>query len=50
MLHSFFGRQIEGKFKLSPAQRDFILSELREDLRKLSLVYGVDVSRWGIEV
>ena len=50
MLHSFFGRQIEGKFKLSTAQKDFILSELREDLRKLSLVYGVDVSRWGIEV
>jgi hypothetical protein len=49
MLHSFFGRQIEGKFKLSPAQRDFILSQLKEDLQKLSFEYGIELSKWGIK-
>jgi hypothetical protein len=49
MLHSFFGHQIEGKFKLSPAQRDFILSQLKEDLQKLSFEYGIELSKWGIK-
>ena len=50
MLHSFFGSQIESNIKLSPEQRNFILQELQEDLRKLSSEYGVDVRSWGIEV
>ncbi len=50
ILYNCFGRKIEGNLKLSLEQKKFVLSELREDLRKLSLEYGVDVESWGIEV
>jgi len=49
-LHRYFGRKVESHFKLSPEQQMFVLSELHEDLRKLSFEYGVDVNCWGIEV
>jgi hypothetical protein len=38
------------KIKLSPEQRHFVLTELREDLQKLSTKYGVDISRWNVEI
>ena len=50
MLYGCLGRKIEGNIKLSAKQRSFVVSELQEDLRKLSVEYGVDISRWGIEV
>ena len=50
ILYNCFGRKIEGNLRLSLEQRNFVLSELREDLRKLSLEYGVDVESWGIEI
>lgn len=50
IVHSFFGNKVEEKFRLSPEQKDLVLSLLREDLRKLKFEYGIDVSRWGIEV
>ena len=46
----FFSSQIEEKIKLSSEQRNFILSQLREDLHKLNSEYGVDINSWGIEV
>ena len=49
-IYRLFGRKLEDNIKLSPEQRNFVLQELREDLRKLSLEYGVDVHRWGIEL
>lgn len=48
-LHCLFGRPLEGNFKLTPEQRNFVLNELQEDLRKLSSGYGVDISRWRLE-
>ena len=48
-IHRFFGRTVKNP-KLSPEQRNFVLSELREDLRKLNLEYGVDLSHWRVEV
>jgi hypothetical protein len=47
---NIFGKKIESYVKLSPEQRDYVLRELKADLRKLNIEYGVDVSRWGIEV
>jgi hypothetical protein len=44
------GRKIKGNIKLSLEQRSFILNELRPDLEKLKGEYGVDISKWGIEV
>lgn len=38
------------KFKLSPEQREFVLSELKEDLKKLKDKYGVNIERWNLEV
>ena len=38
------------KFKLSPEQRKFILSELKEDLKKQKEKYGVAIERWNLEV
>jgi hypothetical protein len=45
-----FSHQLEEKIKLSPEQRNFLLQELREDLRKLNSEYGVDIRSWGIEL
>lgn len=36
------------KFKLSPEQREFVLSELEEDLQKLKEEYGVAIERWSL--
>lgn len=35
--------------KLSSKQRNYVLNELRDDLKKLNLEYGVDVSHWNIK-
>ena len=48
-IYNLFGRKLEGNVKLLPEQRSYILHELREDLQKLSLDYGVDLQSWGIE-
>ena len=50
LLYSLFGRKLQGNIKLSPEQRNFLLQELREDLRKLNSEYGVDIRSWGIEL
>jgi len=50
MIYSYLGRKRESNIQIPPEQRSIILGELRQDLRKLSLEYGVDVSLWGIEV
>ncbi|MGD1714634.1 sulfotransferase family protein [Dapis sp. BLCC M172] len=42
--------KIKHKFKLSPEQREFVLSELEEDLKKLKSKYGVAIEKWGLEV
>ena len=44
------GQQVRDNVRLTQEQRDFVLRELREDLLKLQFEYGVDVSRWGIEL
>jgi hypothetical protein len=46
----FNPNKIESNIRLSEQQRDFVLLELRDDLQKLSLEYGIDVSRWDIQV
>ncbi len=38
------------KFELSPEQREYILSELEEYMKKLKEKYGVAIERWGFEV
>ena len=48
MFHSFFGRQVKGNIKLSPEQRSYLLNELKEDLQKLSVDYGVDLQSWDL--
>ncbi len=51
IVHRFLGRTERVKNpKLFPEQRNFVLNELREDLRKLNLEYGVDLSRWSVEL
>jgi hypothetical protein len=49
-LRNRIGKKIEQRFRLTPKQQDFILNELRDDYRKLSLEYGFDVSCWGFKV
>jgi len=39
-----------GNFRLTPEQRNDALTALKPDLQRLKRHYGVDVSRWGIEV
>ena len=42
--------KIKGKLKLYPVQRKYVLSELKEDLKKLKEKYRVEIERWGLEV
>ena len=44
------GQKIRDNIKLSEKQRNFVLEELQDDLRKLNLEYGFDVSRWCIDI
>lgn len=46
ILHSCLGRKVESILVLTPEQRQLILSELREDLEKLRLKYGIEVEHW----
>ena len=48
-IYHLFGRKLEGNIKLLPEQRSYVLHELREDLQKLRLDYGVDLQSWEIE-
>lgn len=41
---------VQEKFQLTEEQYTFVLEELRDDLRRLQQVYGVDINRWGLEV
>lgn len=47
-IHSLFGRKVTSNFKLSPQQREFVLSELKEDLLELKTKYDFDLSSWKI--
>lgn len=38
------------RVKLTPQERNHVLKELKDDLLKLKLKHGVDISRWGITV
>lgn len=40
--------RVQEKFKLSEQQHNFILDELRDDLKRLQQVYGVDISQWEL--
>lgn len=42
--------KIQEKVKLSEFQYDFLVKELRDDLYKLRTEYGVDISKWNLEV
>ncbi|GAB4523064.1 MAG: sulfotransferase [Pleurocapsa sp.] len=44
------GKEINQNFKLSLAQKKYVLKELNEDLKKLSEKYGVDLSSWNIDI
>lgn len=39
---------ISKKFQLSEHQYDFVMDELRDDLKRLNLEYGVDISDWNL--
>ena len=47
-LRNRLGRKLEVETKVSDAQRDRIMTELREDMRRLRDEYGFDVSRWDL--
>ncbi|NES20322.1 MAG: sulfotransferase [Symploca sp. SIO3E6] len=49
-LHSIFGKKVKGDFKLSAEQKEQIMNELREDLKELKFEYGVDVSKWNLQI
>ena len=44
------GQKIQNNFKLSDLQKSCVLSELNDDLKKLSNKYGVDLSDWNIKI
>jgi hypothetical protein len=44
------GFETAERYELSPGQRRYVLSELRDDLVTLREEFGVDVSRWGHDV
>ncbi|NEZ56152.1 sulfotransferase family protein [Adonisia turfae] len=46
----FTVEEITEKVEFSESQRNFITQELRDDLRKLTQEYGIDISRWGLGV
>lgn len=49
-IRSYFNpTKVQNNLKLSEEQRDFVIRELRDDLRKLNLEYGIDTSRWKLE-
>ena len=49
-LRTILGQRVTKKVKLSEAQREFVLDELRDDLLKLKTKYNFDVSSWGISL
>ena len=40
----------KANFKLSPEQGEYVLSELKEDMKKLKEKYGVNIERWNLGV
>lgn len=49
-IYSLFGKKIKNNIKLSPEQKQYIWSELEQDIRQLDREYGFDVSRWNIKI
>lgn len=49
-VRSTLGKKVGDKVKLSDGQKAFVLNELNDDLYKLKFSYGIDISRWGIEI
>ena len=48
---SWFGTgKVQQKFELSDTQYHFVLEELRSDLQRLRAEYGVDISKWNLEI
>ncbi|GAB4534199.1 MAG: sulfotransferase [Pleurocapsa sp.] len=41
--------QVDNNIRLSEEQREFVLQELQDDLKKLSMEYGFDTSRWNMQ-
>lgn len=45
------GNRIETRRRLTPAEREFVFSELEPDLKRLRAEYGIDpASAWGIDL
>jgi hypothetical protein len=42
-----FHKKIEEKFELTDAQEEFVYNALKDDMKRLHDVYGVNVSQWG---
>lgn len=49
-LRRLLSRKAVGNIRLTPRQREYVLRELRDDLRRLSVEYGFDVSGWTTEL
>ncbi len=48
-VRELLGKKVTQKVKLSEAQREFVIKELKSDLTILKSEYGFDISRWGIK-
>jgi hypothetical protein len=50
-IHKRFSHEVDrDQYELSPQLRESVLNELKDDLKKLSGEYGVNISRWGLSV
>lgn len=49
-IYSSFCKKVESKVKLSDKQKDYILIELRDDLKRLEVNYGFNISQWDLEI
>lgn len=45
---NLLGKKVEQKIVLTPAEREYALNYLQEDLQRLATEYQVDISRWNL--
>ena len=45
---NLFGKKVERKIVLTPAERDYAFNYLQDDLHRLATEYQVDTSRWNL--